>query len=144
MRKPRPLSDDWLAEYDRKRREEEAREVPYAEIKPGGVPWCWWVYIHHGVFVWGPDGGPSMWWGTRAGAERYARYLLRKYLRIKGLENRERKRVEIDSPEDFTRQVRARHAREDALAELRADPAEAWEREFAALTPARRRPWWRR
>jgi hypothetical protein len=143
MRKPKPLSDDWLAEHDRRRREEEAREVPYAEIKPGGVPWCWWVYIHHGVFTWGPDGGPSMWWGTRVGAERYARYLLRKYLRIKGLENRPRTRVEIDNPEDYTRQIEERHAREDALAELRAAPEDMWDAEFEALSP-KRTPWWRR
>lgn len=120
-------------------------EPPYAEVEQES--WCSWsIRILHGWMQWGPDGMPFTHIGTRRGAEARARRLLARYTRKYERERQakiDKRRVEIVSPEDFRRGVDHRRETERALADLR-DPEGAWEREFEALEPVRRRRWWRR
>lgn len=142
MKRTRPGADAELPPPIRDPREE---EPPYAEVERES--WCSWsIRILHGWMQWGPDGMPFTHIGTRASAEARARRLLARYTRKYERERQakiEKRRVELVSPEDFHRGVIQRSATEQALADLR-DPEGAWEREFAAIEPARRRRWWRR
>lgn len=97
---------------------------PYAELMRG--EWMtWYVYIHHGVMTWGPEGGPNVVWGTRKRAMRVAERLLRKYIRQEL--RHQAPRIRIDS-EEYYKGVETNRA----LEELR-DPELAWDRDFEKL-----------
>jgi hypothetical protein len=61
-----------------------ADDEPYAVItrESGGWWLRWSVTIRHGIGQWGPDGGSWYCW-SRRGAEREARKMLRRYLKLK-------------------------------------------------------------
>jgi len=89
-----PDADDalsWIEEADL--RYERERGMPYAEIEQGGFPFVWWIQIHHGAMVWGPDGGHFLRFGSRAFAERCASSLLLKYWRYE--ERRDAPRTQL-------------------------------------------------
>ena len=98
---------------------------PYAELKHDGG-WTWFVYIHHGIMVWGPEGGPHLVWGTRKRAMRVAERLLKKYIRIEL--RRQAPRIKITSDDYFLGVQKNK-----ALEELR-EPELAWDREFNRLS----------
>ena len=100
-------------------------EDPYAELHHDGG-WTWFVYIHHGIMVWGPEGGPHLVWGTRKRAMRVAERLLKKYIRIEL--RRQAPPIRIDS-DDYYKGVQTNKA----LEELR-EPELAWDREFQKLS----------
>ena len=98
---------------------------PYAELMQG--EWMtWYVYIHHGVMTWGPEGGPNVVWGTRKRAMLVAERLLRKYIRQEL--RRQAPRIRINSDE-YYKGVQTNRA----LEELR-DPELAWDRDFQKLS----------
>jgi hypothetical protein len=85
---------DWLDASDLAYERE--RGMPYVEIEPsrGDQRFGWWrIRVHHGVIVWGPDGGPFWRFGSRAFAERCASSVLMKYWRY--LERHEVESIEI-------------------------------------------------
>lgn len=113
-------------------RDPREEEPPHAEVEQDGR-FYWTIRILHGWMQWGPDGLPWGHFGTRAGAEAKARRLLAKYVRKYEREKQakiEKRRIELESPEEFHRKVEHRRETVRALEELRAPVAETWDEQF--------------
>jgi len=109
---------------------------PYAEVTRDG--WGWSIRVCHGVFVIGPEGGAYWHLGTRASAERRAARLVARVARDYDRERAPKIIVQSVDPAEYRRQEERRALTAAALADLR-DPEGAWDREFAAAAPPRRR-----
>lgn len=94
-------------------------EPPYVEIEQRGRL-TWWIYVCHGVMIYGPDGGPFRHLGSEAGARRRAKRLLAAYVRREGL-RATRHRLDLPNADEYRRAGELRAETSRALAELR-DP----------------------